>query len=427
MTGLTESFMIPYALALGASVFQAGLLSSFRNFVLALAQLKAADAVRWCRSRRALVLWTACAQALAWIPLAVAGPLFGPWAVPALILLYTVGTTSAAVGGPAWGSLVSEYLTPEARGRFFGHRARLLGGWTAAGGLVAGGVLQLASARPLVGFGLLCGAAAVSRAVSCYWLTHLTEGPWREPREARFSFWQFIRQARTSNFAQFALCMGLLGFAVNLASPYMAVYMLEELRYGYLTYTWIVLAGSVMACVSATWWGAVADRLGNWAVLRWTMFGVVFLPPLWSVWAHPAWLFVLNLLGGTLWGGLNLAMVNFVYDAATPQKRTRCLAYFNMLNGCGVGLGALAGGWLLTRLAPLGGSPFVTLFVVSGLLRLAMAVVFRMVVHEVRPIRQTGLREVLYDLMGQRVIQVLGLLSGPPEVPPAQEDRVERA
>src|SRR5207248_6418093 len=43
MNGLTEPFMIPYALALGATSFQAGLLSSVRNLLLSLVQLGSAD------------------------------------------------------------------------------------------------------------------------------------------------------------------------------------------------------------------------------------------------------------------------------------------------------------------------------------------------------------------------------------------------
>lgn len=129
MAGVTESFMIPYALALGATAFQAGLLSSFRNFILSLSQLKSADLTSHLRSRKKFIFWSAWVQAILWIPLSVVGLLFGSWAVPALIVLYTLGTTSAALGGPAWGSIVSEYLLPEERGRFFSLRTRLIGIW----------------------------------------------------------------------------------------------------------------------------------------------------------------------------------------------------------------------------------------------------------------------------------------------------------
>jgi len=399
MAGLTDSFMTPYALALGASPFQAGLLSSFRNFIVSITQLKTADALRWFRSRKRMVLWTAGLQALLWIPLAVVGPVFGGVAVPMLIVVYTVGTTSAAFGGPAWGSLVSEYLSPEQRGRFFGHRSRTIGGWTTISGLVAGGVLQAYSQRPLAGFGLLCTAAALARTASCYWLGHMKEGPWHEPTEAKFSFAEFLKQAPTSNFAQFTLCMTLLSFGANIAAPYFAVYLLRELGYGYFVYTVVVLGGAGMAFLTSTRWGRMADVHGNWIVLKWTTLGASVLPLLWPLSPHPLWLFTTNLLAGLLWGGANLSMVNFVYDVATPAKRARCLAYFNAMNGCGVSLGALAGGWLLVWF---GERSFLILFCCSAAVRLIASVAFRWTVREVRAVKQAGLRELTSDLFGGR-------------------------
>lgn len=422
MSALTESYMIPYALVLGASAFQVGLLSSVRNFILSLVQLKSAEAVSWFHSRRKLVLWTGLVQGLLWVPLAVVGSLFGPWAVPALIALYTLGTASAALGAPAWGSIVSEYLAPQERGRFFGRRSRVVGGWITVTGLAAGILLQWSASTPLRGFGLLCALAALSRMVSCYWLSRLKEGTWQEPAATQFSFWQFIRQVRTSNFVHFSLCLGFFNFATHLAAPYMAVYMLQELRFGYFTYAVVVLTGSAAAFLSATRWGAAGDRFGNMLVARWTMLAISILPFLWPLSPAPLWLLLMFLIGGSLWGGLDLAMVNFVYDAAIPEKRTRCLAYFNVINGCGVSLGAMAGGWLIGWLPPLYASSIISLFYCSAVLRSIAAVVFVRAVREVRPVRQVGLREVVYDLVGQRVIHVLGFHSVIPEAEAKQPD-----
>ena len=46
---------------------------------------------------------------------------------------------------------------------------------------------------------------------------------------------------------------------------------------------------------------------------------------------------------------------------------------------------------------------------------MAAAAVFIRAVREVRPVGQVGLREVVYDLVGQRVIHVLGFHSVIPE------------
>jgi len=411
MTGLTDPFMIPYALALGAGPFEAGLLSSVRTIVLSLSQIASMRFVTWLRSRRRMFLWAVGIQAAVWVPLALLHPLFGGWAVAALILLYTIGSTSAALGGPVWGSLVSEQLPQARRAEFFGHREMLVGIGMATAGVLGGGVLQLLVARPLVGFGLLCGTAGLCRIWSWVTLTALEDRPWQEPPETRVSFPAFLGRLRHDNFVRFTLSLGAFSFSVHLVVPYLTIYMLSELHYGYLTYATVVLSGTMFGNLLIPRWGRIGDRRGNRVVMRWTMVGASLLPFLWSLNPHPAWLLAMHLLGGALWGGLNLAAVNFVYDATTRHNRARFLAYFNVINGSAIGLGTLAGGVMLKLLPALGGSVFISLFVLSGAVRCLMTAWFERSVREVRPITQVGLRQVMLDLAGMRLIQVLGYFS----------------
>jgi len=352
MSGLTDPFVIPYALALGATSFHAGLLSSLRNLLISLVQLKAVDAVRLLGSRRKLVLWCVGIQAALWLPLAFVGPLFGTGAVEGLILLFTLASASAALTVPAWGSLVAEYLPDPDRGRMLGGLARLVGLQTTFSGLIAGGLLQLMQRRPLVAFAMLCLAAAVSRSLAWRAIARLHEEPWQDSPALRFSFWKFIRQVRRSNFARFSLCLGGLSFATHMAAPFFAVYMLQELHYGYLLYTTIILSGSVTGSLASAWWGRTADRLGSQAILRWTCVGVSALPALWLLSGDGRWVMAMNVFGAFLWSGLNLCTVNFLYDAVSAPKRHTCLAYFNVVHGLGVSAGAFVGGWLVDALPP---------------------------------------------------------------------------
>lgn len=399
MLGFTDPFMTPYALALGASTFQVGLLSSARHLFQSLIQLWTADAVALLGSRKRVVVLTATIQAALWIPLALVAPLFGAHAVAALILLYTVGTATGALGAPAWGSLMAEYLPTGERGRFFGHRAQIIGLCTTLAGLAAGGILEVTGGRLVTGFGLLCLAACLCRVASVRYLAAFHEQPWQEDPRLRFTFWQFIRQVRRSNVARFSVSIGALNFATNLASPFFAVYMLEELGFGYLVYTSVLLAASITGFLTSPSWGRLGDRLGNRAVLRWTVLGVSVLPLLWLLGGHPLWIAALNMAGAFLWGGLNLAATNFLYDAVSPPKRHTCLAYFNVVNGTCVAAGAFAGGWVIGMLPPLGGSVFLTIFVVSSVLRFVAAAAFHRMVREVRPVPQIPLREVVRDFV----------------------------
>lgn len=414
VAGLTEPFMIPYALALGASPVEAGLLSSARNFLVSLVQLGSAESVARLGSRKRVVMATVAVQTALWLPLAVVWPLFGGRAVAALIALYTLSTACAGLGGPAWGSLVSEYVSEEQRGRFFGRRARIAGLWTSVASLAAGAILELAGARVLWGFGTLCVLAAGARWLSLRYLAQCHEAPWHESPHLRFSFWRFIRQVRRSNFARFSSCLAFTSFGTHVAAPYFVVYQLDGLHLSYLTYTVIALAGSMTGFLSSTWWGHVGDRLGNHAVLRWTIAGTSILPVLWALVPHPIALAVFNATGAFLWAGLNLAATNFLYDAVSPPKRHTCLAYFNVLNGAAVAAGPLVGGWVL-QLADGVAHPFAIVFFCSAALRVVGALAFRRFVREVRSVRQIGLREVMLDLAEEHLVQVLGLFSVAPE------------
>jgi MFS family permease len=417
MNGLTEPFMIPYVLALGGTTFHAGLLSSVRNLLLALVQLGSARAIRRLGSRRALVLCTAGVQALLWIPLAFARPWFGEAAVFAVIAAYTVGTAIAALGGPAWGSLVADYTAPSERGRWFGRRARLAGVATTVAGVAAGALLEGAAGNALLGFGLLCGFAALARGLSFGALRRFYDAGWTHEPKGDLSFVRFMSKARTSNFARFSLCMAGNSFAAHVAAPYFAVYLLEGAGYSYAEYTTVVLAGSLTGLLSSPWWGRLGDRFGNRTVLRLTTAGVVVLPGLWLLFEHPAWMLLWNVLGAFFWGGLNLAASNFVYDAVSPARRANCIAYFNVLNGVGVSLGALTGGWIASAAGGAGVlRPFAVVFGVSLALRLAAALAFHSLVREVRAVRPVGLREAVLDLVGQRLVALLGMLSVEPEV-----------
>lgn len=418
MTGVSDPFMIPYVLALGATPAQAGLLSSVRNALLAIVQLAAGWAVDRAGTRRRLVLVTASFQALLWIPMAFAAPLLGPQAVLGVIVLYTLGTAAAALGAPAWGSLIADFIPAGERGAYFGRRARLGGISTTLAGLAAGATLHVAG-RGASGFSLLCLAAAASRLLSCRALAAFHDAGWSEHPHLRFGFVRFVRRAPKSNFARFSLCLALSSFGAHVAAPYFAVYLLEEARLSYASYTLVVLGGSLTGTLSTPWWGRLGDRAGNHAVLRWTLMGVAILPALWLVSESVAWLLAMNVAGAFLWGGLNLAAANFVYDAVSAPRRHTCIAYFNVLNGLGVSLGALTGSRLYEAVDGTHMPPYLIVFYASVALRILAIVAFQAGVREVREVHQVGFREVALDLVGQRLVALLGQFS----VRPREERR----
>jgi MFS family permease len=117
------------------------------------------------------------------------------------------------------------------------------------------------------------------------------------------------------------------------------------------------------------------------------------------------YLAIVEIFAGFVWGGFNLCATNFIYDAVSPEKRVRCLGYFNLMNGVAIFLGALCGGLLLNYLPPFLGFPVLTLFVISIVLRIAahflLSRQFKEVRQSARHIKST---QLFFSVLGIRPI-----------------------
>lgn len=68
--GFGDNYINPFAVALGASNFQIGLLSSFTQLISSLAQLKVADITERVGSRKKMIVFFVFFQALILLPIA---------------------------------------------------------------------------------------------------------------------------------------------------------------------------------------------------------------------------------------------------------------------------------------------------------------------------------------------------------------------
>jgi MFS family permease len=105
---------------------------------------------------------------------------------------------------------------------------------------------------------------------------------------------------------------------------------------------------------------------------------------------------------GFSWSGVTLCTGNFIYDAVTPQKRVRCIAYFNVINGVALVLGSSLGGFLASRLPPLFGYRLLSLFALSAACRLLFYLLLSRRFREVRPARQVSIQELFFSVVGIR-------------------------
>jgi len=409
MLGAGETYLGPFGIFLRATTLQVGLLATLPQLFAAIVQLVSAQAMPRFRSRRAVIIAGALAQALLWAPIALLPFVFGSGLFPVFLLigLVTLYRVANGVTVPVWSSLIGDLVPPAIRGRYFGRRNSLSGMFTFFSMLLAGVVLDVFQKGSLLtaGYLVIFALAMAARLDSARWLSRYEDPVFHIDPEESFTFRQFLRRSPHSNFAKFVFYFGAVNLGVAFSAPYFALYMLRDLQFSYVEFTAVTAMATVTQFLCVRYWGELSDRFGNKKILSVCGWGVAFVPMCWVVSHHIAYLFVIQIFSGLVWAGFNLASTNFIFDAVTPPKRGLCVAYHGLVTGMCVLLGSLAGGYVATRLPasysifswtwhPI--SPLPAIFLLSGLMRLVAATVLLSKFREVRPVEPIRGSELIF-------------------------------
>lgn len=398
MLAINETFITPYAISMNASTALIGVISSMPNLAGALLQMKSASLSERLGSRKALINISILIHALMLIPILLIPYAFKTGQALFLLIFYTACVAFNGLAFPAWSSMMADLVPENERGRFFGWRNMITGIVYVLSMLLAGAMLYYSRST---GFSYIFAIAFIARMVSWNYLNKMYEPPLTIKDEHRFTFIDFLKRARMSNFGRFVLFVAAMNFSVYMVSPFFTVYMLRDLAFNYMTFTLITMAATLTMYISMKPWGLHADHVGNKKILRFTSIFIPVIPLLWLFSHNVLYLVIIQIFSGFMWAGFNLSASNFIYDAVTPQKRTRCIAYFSVINGLAIFIGATTGGFLSRILPPLVGYRILMLALISGILRVFAAILCSYV-KEVKKVREISSRELFYSIIGLR-------------------------
>ncbi len=422
MDGFALRNITPYALALGASNAHIGFLTSIPSILGSAVQLFTPKLMER-TSRRKIVSRGVLLQAFMWLPILLIGVMFfvlgwkSSWIPLSLIIAYTTLVVFGGITGPAWNSWMRDIVTTNI-GAYFGKRNRICGSVTLVAALAGGLILdQFKDTNIFLGFIILFFCAFLARTAGGIYFTRKYEPELKTEEGYYFSFFEFVKHMRHNNFGRFAIYEAVMSVAVNIGSPFVAVYMLKQLGFSYTTFTIVTLGSASMTLLFMPAWGKFTDKYGNLAVVRITGFFTAGVMALWA--ASPLvlayapklivpYLFLTDAFSGFIWAGFNLSTANFLYDAVTRQRVSLCTAYQNVLNGTGVFIGAAAGG-LISSLVPINFivGPLISVFILSAVMRLGVAALMIRKIHEVRPAEPMKVRLVVERLVSMSPEQML--------------------
>ena len=405
--GIANNYFSAYAIALKSSTTFVGLITALPNLLGPLSQSITPKLMR-SYSRKKIVLISVLVQTLMWLPMMGAGVMFlqgNAYAHPFLLGFLLLYTIFGSIAGPAWISWMGDMVDEHQRGAYFGLRGSLASLCTLLGVVIGGLALDFFKSQgtevyAISGFFVLFGAGMLLRLLSLVWMKKQYEPTFKAEKTAYFSFWSFLKKIRKSNYGRFTLSVSITLLATNIAGPYFSLYMLRDLEFSYTQFMTLNTLTVLATFLSVRAWGKIGDKTGFVSILKLTGLLVILPPLLWffTVFMSPAiaffYLIPIFFLSGIGWAGFNLAAGNFLYDAVTPERRSICSAYSSILNGFGVVLGTLLGGFFINHMPTAGFNAIMIAALLSAIGRFFVNILISTHIQEVRPVQ----KELLYEL-----------------------------
>jgi len=403
MSGFGDSYITPFALALNANNAQIGLLSSFPSLLAPIAQIFGSRLMEK-YPRRTLIVTGVTLHALMWLPILSLAylfwkGLFSSYLPVILIVFYSLYAIFGAIAGPAWFSLLGDIVPEKIRGKYFSKRNKICGTIALVFTLIGALILDYFKTKGiiLIGFSILFFFSFVFRFISSRLFKKHYDPEFKLSEGYYFSIWQFIKKAPKNNFGRFVIFVSLIHLSTAIAGPFFTVYMLEDLNFSYTTFMIVNLSSSITTLLFLPMWGKFSDKYGNRELLRIGSIIIPFLPILWLLSESPVYLMLVpQLIGGIGWGAFNFAASNFIYDSVSPQRRGLCVSYFNVFVGVGTFTGAAIGGLIAQFVTISFMNIFLFIFLVSGILRLLVALIIMPSVKEVRKVKKSKSNPLLY-------------------------------
>jgi MFS family permease len=398
--GFGESFFQAFAALFKASDFQIGLIGSLPQALGSFFQLFSYKLIKGFRSRQRFVCFSVFLELLMYIPIALIF-FFGSLKVIYLIIFICIYWVFSTIAGPAWNSWMGDLVSENNRGTYFGRRNKITGIASFVSLLIGGYILQMFSdgtSKPYIGFAIIFFLALISRAVSLHYLTKKYEPEYSIFPSSNFGFIDFLKQARFRNYGLFVIYLSFMNFAVYLATPFFAGYMLYDLKWDYMTFTLINAVFLIVKYALMPVWGKACDKYGSKKVLSLAGYLMPLNALLWMFSTNVWYIALVQVYSGFVWAGFEIASFSFIFDTTTPQKRATCVAYYNVLSGFALFLGAIAGG-LFVKYNNIFWSSYLLVFLLSTIIRYAASFIFIPKLKEIRGVRHITYRQLLLNII----------------------------
>ncbi len=351
------AFLTAFALQMGASNVVIGVLAAVPQLGN-VGQLLGVYLIERLRARRAICIGFGMVvrPMLLLISASVLIPK-APWALGVLIFALAVRYLLGSVMLCSWNSWLRDVVPDDRRASFL---ARNLRATTFFGMLISLAAAAFIDgwrawnvADPKFAYSLIFLTAFVIGCVNVYTLTRIPEPRMAEPPE-KFDLWKILKRPIADPvYRQSLMFFGSWNFAVNLATPFFTVHMLNRLDLDLSTVILFAVVSQTANILAVPHWGRLVERYSSKAVL--SVCAPLFLLCIlaWTLTTFPdryvltlPVLFVIHLLSGTATAGVAVASSNLSMKMAPRGEATAYLTANSLVNSLASGVAPMIGGLL---------------------------------------------------------------------------------
>ena len=321
---MPAQFLAIYAIALGASDAEIGVLAAGAGLAGLVALAPGARIAERTASRKRIVLLTSGGSARILLLLMACVPWVaeGRTAIALLIGLASLRWFFGMLGHPAWVSLTAAIVPLDLR-RFYISRRML--GIAVVGALAAPAFGRLiGSIGGIEGYQAGIFAAVAFGIGSTLLFARIEEPP--PPADHERAPGSTREMLGDANFVRFVSGILALNVMTHIAVPFFAPYMVRTLDASPTEIGLLATISAIGGVGGQLIAAPLAERIGSERMLRWSLFVIPTLPIMWVLASEPWHAAIPNLIGGVVWAGFHLAEFNLLLEYAPPRNMPRYAA-----------------------------------------------------------------------------------------------------
>jgi MFS family permease len=370
VVGLAETYFIAYALHLGASVIQSGLLSSLPLLFAGFSPFLLRKVFH--RFTNSTWVMLACSlQGLSIAMLALIGAFsfnhskeFSFYSLLVLFSLYWFGHFSAL---PSWNKWISELMPPEKSEKYFSARSRRIQIGTILG-LMAGGFslqFQFFNISTTLLFIILFLTAYHFKMLSFFLFSRQTESKTQYDLS-----WQ-----RALHFLKrhqgFFWVYSIFNTSLFLSSPYVSGYLLSVRGLHYQDYMWVMAAFFAGKILTTMFLDHMRRDWSPHQIYFWGGLIAAPLPAFWPLCDTVFLLCVLHFVSGWGWAAWEVGMSLAIFKKINAHEKIEAVTMYNMIGLPTQVLGTVIGAFALKYYFQ---ENYAILFLVAGVSRLIFVI-----------------------------------------------------